>query len=200
MLELVTNLDGEELGLDDYLQDFEDRFWRVSETWKLERQQTFEEPDVPSWVAWAKGDPETALAQAEEMRTGIAGHQRRLDEASITQYRARIVELPLSDYLRWELHILRIRAGLGERIRVLPPEALATMEAARHVPEILVLGDLATYQVKYDSNGVLSGAKLLDDPHVALACREEIASLWRKREELINFLNRTGTPLIAPKP
>lgn len=200
MLELLTDLDGEELGLDDYLRDFEGRFWRVNETWKLERQQTFQEPDVPSWAAWAKGDPETAIAQAEEMRTGIAEHQRRLDEAGIAQHRARIVELPLSDYLRWELHILRIRAGLGERIRVLPPEALSTVEMTAHLPETLVLGDLAAYQVRYDSEGVLSGAKLFDDPHVALACRNEIASLWREGEELISFLDRTGAPLIAAKP
>jgi hypothetical protein len=64
-----------------------------------------------------------SLALADEMRGGIAEYQRRLDEQGIVQRRVWIVELPLSDYLQWELHVLRIRADLGERIRVLPPSA-----------------------------------------------------------------------------
>ena len=56
MLERVAQLPGKELKLDDYFEDFEDRFWRVDSSWKLERRQEFREPDVPSWAAMAEGD------------------------------------------------------------------------------------------------------------------------------------------------
>ena len=57
MLERVAELTGQELKLDAYFEDFDARFWRVDSSWKLERRQVFQEPDVPSW-AMAAGDRE----------------------------------------------------------------------------------------------------------------------------------------------
>jgi len=195
MLERIADLTGRELALDDYFADFEERFWQVDSTWKLERGQVFQEPDVPSWVAMAEGDHERALALADEMRDGIAEHQRRLDQRGIVQRRVRIVELPLTDYLRWELYVLRIRADLGERIRVLPPSGVASWEkSGRALPELIVLGDSVTYEVRYDNGGVVTGAKLLTDPEISATCGAEIATLWRQGENLIDFLSRMGVP------
>ena len=70
---------------------------------------------MPSWLAMSNGDRERSLALADEMCDGIAEYQRRLDKQGVVQRRVRIVELPLSDYLWWELYVLRIRADLGER-------------------------------------------------------------------------------------
>jgi hypothetical protein len=192
MLDRVAGIPGRELGIDDYLADFERRFWRVNASWKLERRQVFQEPDVPSWNAMAEGDRDGALALAEEMRAGIARHQRRLDARRIVQQRVRVVELPLSDYLWWELHVLRIRADLGERIRVVRTAHVRDRETDGPLPEIIVLGDVTVYQVRYDRDGILTGAKLLTDPRIAAACRQEIADLWRRGEELTDFLAQTG--------
>jgi hypothetical protein len=194
MLDHVAEIPGRELGFDAYLADFERRFWRVDSSWKLERRQVFQEPDVPSWAAMAEGDQERALVLADEMRAGIAEHQRRLDAKGIVQRRVRVVELPLSDYLRWELYVLRIRADLGERIRVVHPSEVAEWETADTLPEIIVLGDRTVYQVRYDRDGVVTGAKLLTDPKVAEACHQEIEGLWRRGEELTRFLTRAGVP------
>lgn len=192
MLERVAELTGQELKLDNYFEDFDARFWQVDSSWKLERRQVFQEPDVPSWGAMAKGDRERSLALADEMRDGIAEHQRRLDAQGIIQRRLRIVELPLSDYLWWELYVLRIRADLGERIRVLSPSAVASWETSGSLPEIILLGEHTTYQVRYDQDGIVTGAKLLADPEVTTACRAEMAALWAKGEDLASFLTRTG--------
>lgn len=192
MLERVSELPGQDLGLDDYFTDFDARFWKVATSWKLERRQDFQEPDVPSWVAMAEGDRDRSLALAEAMRPGIAAHQQCLDEHSIVQRRVRIVELPLTDYLWWELHVLRIRAELGERIRVLPPEAVASIEAHAPVPEVIVLGDEIVYEVRYDEEGIVSGAKLITDPSVAGSCRSELAMFWQRAEDLHGFIDRTG--------
>jgi hypothetical protein len=192
MLERVAELTGQELKLDDYFEDFDTRFWQVDSSWKLERRQVFQEPDVPSWAAMAEGDRERSRALADEMRAGIAEHQRRLDVRGIVQRRIRVVELPLSDYLWWELYVLRIRADLGERIRVLPASAVASWETSVPLPEVLPLGEQITYQVRYDQQGIVTGAKLLADPEVTAACRSEMAALWEKGEDLADFLTRTG--------
>jgi hypothetical protein len=200
MLERVAELTGQELKLDEYFEDFDARFWQVDSSWKLERRQVFQEPDVPSWAAMAEGDRERSLALADEMRTGIAEHQRRLDAKGIVQRRIRIVELPLSDYLWWELYVLRIRADLGERIRVLSPPDVASWETSGLLPEIIVLGDKTTYQVRYGDDGIVTGAKLLTDPKIAAGCRAEMASLWAKGEDLASFLTRTGVLADTDKP
>ncbi|GAA2121184.1 DUF6879 family protein [Actinomadura alba] len=198
MLERLLDLPGMELGLDAYLDDFESRFWRVAESWKLERQQTFREPEVPSWVAMAEGDWATALRLAEEMRPSIKGLQQRLDEHGITQHRVRIVEWPLSPYLWWELHVLRIRAEEGERIRVLDTAAVRPLEKARELPEVLVLGDRVGYVIRYDGTGVLDGARKVTDAQTIAACREEMAALHRQGEDLLSFFPREVAPLPPP--
>ncbi|MCO5968934.1 DUF6879 family protein [Actinoallomurus soli] len=193
MLERIPELPGIELELDDYFADFGSRLWQVDATWKLERRQSFREPDVPSWVAWAEGDRERSLALAEEMRAGIAELQRRLDAQGIVQRRVRIVDLPVTDYLAWELNVLRIRAELGERIRVLSSSALAVLEASgRPVPEVIMLGEHIAYQVHYDAGGVVTGAKLVTAPRVTAACLPEVAGLWEQGEDLGAFLARTN--------
>jgi hypothetical protein len=200
MLERVAELAGQELKLDDYFEDFDVRFWQVDSSWKLERRQVFQEPDVPSWAAMAEGDRKRSLALADEMRDDIAQHQRRLDAQGIVQRRLRIVELPLSDYLWWELYVLRIRADLGEQIRVLSPSAVASWETSDPLPEIILLGEHTTYQVRYDHDGIVTGAKLLANPEVTAACRAEMAALWRKGEDLAGFLTRTGVLADTSKP
>ncbi|MEV5704492.1 DUF6879 family protein [Actinoallomurus sp. NPDC052274] len=192
MLERVAGLPGVGLKLDDYFTDFDSRLWQVDSTWKLERRQSFREPDVPSWVAWAEGDRERSLALAEEMRAGISELQRRLDAHGIVQRRVRIVDLPATDYLCWELTVLRIRAELGERIRVLPSSALATLEASGPLPEVILLGERVAYQVRYADDGVVTGAKLMTEPRVTAACLSEMAGLWDQGEDLGVFLARTN--------
>lgn len=198
MLERLLDLPCTELSLDAYLSDFESYFWQVTETWKLERRQTFREPDVPSWVALAEGDWAKALRLAEEMRPSIRAHQERLDERGSTQHRIRVVEMPPSPYLWWELHILRIRAELGERITVLEAAGLSSLEETRELPEVLVLGDQVAYVIEYDRTGVLNGARKLTDPQIVRTCREEIAALHRKGEDLLSYFSREIAPLGPP--
>ncbi|MBC6456598.1 DUF6879 family protein [Actinomadura sp. HBU206391] len=198
MLERLLDLRGTELGLDTYLDDFESCFWRVTESWKLERQQTFSEPEVPSWMAMAEGDWATALRLAEDMRPSIKGLQQRLDDHGITQNRVRIVEWPLSPYLWWELHVLRIRAEEGERIRVLDAAAVRPLEEARELPEALVLGGRVAYVIRYDGVGVLDGARKLTDAQTIAACHEEIAALHRQGEDLLSFFPREVARLSPP--
>ncbi|MET8358849.1 DUF6879 family protein [Micromonospora sp. NPDC005171] len=57
MRELLGGDPGEVLALDDYWADFDQRFWKTGPPgfWKLERQQTFQEPQDEGWQAFAAG-------------------------------------------------------------------------------------------------------------------------------------------------
>lgn len=58
MRDALDHSPGERLGVDEYNAAVGERFWDIRQFgfWKLERQQTFAEPDDPSWVAFDRGD------------------------------------------------------------------------------------------------------------------------------------------------
>jgi hypothetical protein len=204
MLERVPYLSAEALELGRYSDDFQENFWAVHASWKLERQETFREPGVQSWVAMARGDWPAAVRLIEEMRAGRAEHQRKLDEKGIVQRRVRIVTHPPTPYLQWEMNALRVFAELGEEIRVLPTAAVRGLEIARKLPEILVLGGESTakpvmYEILY-RDGVLAGARKFTDRYLVAECRREIADLWHAGEDLLSYFNREIASLPPPVP
>lgn len=202
MLERIPYLPAEMLELGDYSADFQESFWSLGASWKLEREESFREPGVPSWVAMERGDWPAAVRLIEEMRAGRAEHQRRLDEKGIVQRRLRIVTQPPTPYLQWELNALRLFAELGEQIRVLPVTAIRGLEAARKLPEVLVLGEESAatpvmYEILY-RDGVLAGARRFTDRDLVAACRREISGLWHSGEELQSYFDREIATLPPP--
>ncbi|MBG0828961.1 hypothetical protein HS041_14395 [Planomonospora sp. ID67723] len=197
MLDRVRAAPGRLLDAAAYLDDFWPRFGRLGDEpfWKLERAQHFREPDVASWSAMVAGDWERSLVLVEEMRADIAsasGPELR---------RVRIVEQPVTPYLQWEMQILRLRAEAGERIRVLPAKSVAHLEASgTRLPEVVLLGSLAMYEVLYDRTGTLSGARRIDDPDLLGSCRAELSRLYDQGEDLLNYFDREIIPLPPPKP
>ena len=156
MRDLFGAAPGEPLELDAYREDFRRRDFAVDgyDSWKLERRQHFREPGDASWEAFVRGDWREALRLIEAQRSGLsdlsrlaAGHRCRL-------LRVRVVETPLTPYLQWELHLLRVRAECGGLIRVLGPEPLAEYEAESPVPELITLNDDTVYEIRYDAEGV----------------------------------------------
>jgi hypothetical protein len=204
MLERVHDLPGQGLGLKSYSSDFQENFWTADVTWKLERQESFREPAVPSWAAMERGDWDTAVRLVEEMRAGRAELQKKLDQKGIVQRRIRIVGHPVTPYLQWEMHALRLWAELGEEIRVLPAEAVRALEPVRTLPEVVVLGGRSAispvmYEILY-RGGELAGARKLTDRHLIAACRREIATLWSKGEDLFGYFDREIAVLPPPSP
>ncbi|WP_442875634.1 DUF6879 family protein [Actinoallomurus sp. NBC_01490] len=74
------------------------------------------------------------------------------------------------------------------------------METPGPLPEIILLGEQTTYEVRYDDDGIVMGAKLLTNSQVAVACRAEMAALWTRSEDLASFLTRTGVLANTGKP
>jgi hypothetical protein len=191
----------ERLPLDAYKRDFRRRQWEIGgrDSWKLERQQHFMEPGFPSWDAFAEGDWERSLRLIEEERDFLVDFMRKAAEHRIGLYRLRVVEEPITPYLQWELHLLRLRADCGERIRVVGADTVRELEEDGPLPELLTLGDGVLYTILYTDSGVLDGAQRCMDPQTVSQARELTMRLYESGEELPSYFDRAVSTLPAPE-
>nr|MDT0664535.1 hypothetical protein [Micromonospora sp. DSM 115978] len=190
MLGQLAEVTAHELGADEYLDDFWRRFQQTQGVcWKLERQQHFESPEVPSWVAMNDGDWLRALRlMDEQMRKSV--HDDFVDHPNLERRRLRIVEPPLSPYLQWELNVFRLRVEAGERIRVLEVDQVRDLERIRALPEVVTLGGDVLYEVHYSPRGTYLGARRIDDSAVVAGCIAEITSLFARAEDFAAYYER----------
>ncbi|MFI2609504.1 DUF6879 family protein [Kitasatospora sp. NPDC018619] len=191
---------GEALTRDEYRRDFRERdaLVRGRDSWKLERRQHFEEQGSPSWEAARRGDWGEALRLLEGRREALREIGREDAERQSFFHRVRVVEQPLTTYLRWELHSLRIRAECGERIRVVGAEMLADSEEFHQLPEIVVLGGRTLYQVRYSEEGIPVGAVRFTEPGIVLRWESYLADLHRAGEDVVAYVDREVAPLLPP--
>ncbi|MEV5569320.1 DUF6879 family protein [Spirillospora sp. NPDC052269] len=198
MLDRVRDLPAVELDAQGYLNDF----WRYHERtegafWKLERRQSFREPDEPGWVAMSSGDWGRALSLIEEQRSATGATPATVSGRQ--SHRLRIVEQPVSPYLQWELHVLQVRAEAGvQDIRILDAAEVSPLEAEHQLPELVFLGSAVMYEVLYDSDGTHSGGRRHDDPEVIHACHGQLVELHDAGERLPTYFEREIAPLPAP--
>lgn len=200
MRDLLDGATGERLPLGAYRADFREHFWKIDRLgfWKLERQQHFQEPGYDSWEALARGDWEESLRLLEADRAAIADEHRRIEEQGFAVRRVRVVQEPLTPYLQWELHLLRIREQCGSGVRVVGSDQVFPHEAAGPLPEVCTLGDAVMYEVLYDERGVLDGARRYTDRELILAWQRFIADLYAAGEPLADYFTRQVAALPPP--
>ncbi|MER5703679.1 DUF6879 family protein [Micromonospora sp. NPDC002296] len=192
MRDLLRSARGERLGLAEYDADFYATVESVDgPILKTERIQTFREPGSPSWEAFAKGCWEEALRIAAEPNPELVRFFQQLESRGSGLRRLRIVEPPLTPYLIWELHFLRYRSNAGERIRVLDAGLVGELEEDHGtVPELMVAGRQAVYEVRYDESGTPVGAEKFVDPAVVEGCRTQVLALLNKAESFDSYFVR----------
>lgn len=199
MHELLDGATGDRLLGADYRAAFDRDFWKIRRPpgfWKLERQQSFKEPGYGSWEAFEVGDWPRALQLLEDQRREFEDYYRRIEDHGFGCRRVRVVDLPLSKYLRWELHVLQARHQLGGLTKVVDVEQVREHETAGQVlPEIYTLGTDVMYQAMYDEQGVLEGATRYTDRDLIVRCQRFIEKLYADGEELPVFFEREVAPL-----
>lgn len=191
---------GERLGLEAYREDFRSRDFAVDgcDSWKLERHQHFREPGDASWEAFVQGDWQEALRLIEAQRAGLLDVSRLAVRHRCRLLRVRVVEMPLTPYLQWELHLLRVRAECGELIRVIGPEHISACEREGSVPELVTLNDDTVYEILYDAEGVLAGAVRYLDAGTRDRVAARVEELYVLGEDIGTFFDREVAHLKPP--
>lgn len=201
MRELLDRATGTRLTSPEYNADFGQRFWDAGPAgfWKVERRQTFQEPRDESWRAFDAGDWQTALRLIEEQRTDLEDEGRRMAKRKLDAYRVRVVELPLTPYLLWELHLLRLVAECADQVRVVGPEAAQPFETHGSLPELVLVGEDVTYEVLSDDAGIAAGAVRFIDPDLTTACRQTLKQPFAAGEDIRTFFEREVASLPSPR-
>ncbi|MFF2807678.1 DUF6879 family protein [Streptomyces sp. NPDC058000] len=191
---------GQRLTNDEYLCDFRARDVAIhnGDSWKLERLQHFEEVGSPSRDALRRGDWATALRLFEEGRDNLRGIQSDEEARGSVFHRVRVVEEPLTPYVQWELHSLRISAEYGERVRILPAKAVAAAEVDGWLPELTIQDDTVLFHVLYTETGVPDGAIRFTDPEIVDPWAAYVRNAYSAAEDLASYFERAVAPLPPP--
>lgn len=185
---------------DDYRHDFRRRAAEIRDgsSWKLERLQHFEETS-PSREALRRGDWAGALELLEERREQLAATQRERRERGYVFHRVRVVEQPLTPYVRWELHSLALGAEYGTPVRVVDARTVRDLEHNGALPEIVVLGDGTLYLIHYTAAGAFDHATRFTDPRLVAPWEQLIRRLFAEGEDVFPYLAREVAPLPPPE-
>jgi hypothetical protein len=184
-------------------------FWAVDakirngHSWKLERRQHFLEHGNASRDALARGDWQEALRLLEAGRDKVRAVGQDDERRGNVFHRLRVVEEPLSPYLQWELHTLRLRAEYGEQIRVLPASVIAAAETDGLLPEVTLLDGHTLFQVLYGADGASYAAIRYADSEVVSGWLAYITQVYAAGEDLASYFDRVVAtlppPTIAPE-
>ena len=199
MLERVHGISGEFFeGVQAYHNDA-NRYWEQIDRFdKLERLQHFREPENQSWEAFVAGHWAKAQQIRQRNRSAVAAEFVEDARRGIVSRRVRVVEIPVTAYLQWELHGLKLRAECGEEIRVVDLKTIAPYEISGTVPELIFMDSLAMYEICYDESGLLCGAQKFTDRDLISGCQADFNALYRQGENLHTFFAREIEPLPPP--
>lgn len=200
MSRLLGNTVGKRMEIPEYYADFQLNYDKTTEFWKLERGQNYAEPGNASWEAFDSGNWAEAMRLLEESRGSLVDHFRYYASRGLISRRIRIVSLPPSDYLHWELYVLNLRDQAGNPIRVLLDSEIADLEVHGLLPDVYTLDSNVMYQAVYDINGVLEYAVKYIDRALIDRYRDFIAMLFTRGEPISSFFQREIAPLSPPRP
>ncbi|OEU90449.1 hypothetical protein DB35_04350 [Streptomyces abyssalis] len=191
---------GDRLGLAEYRHDFRQRDEAVTgrHSWKFERRQHFQEQSSPSWEAFRRGKWEEALRLTGEGRKHWQSIAREDAERGSVFHRVRVVEEPLTPYMQWELHALRVQGESGLPVRVVDGRELRRLESAGPLPEVVVLGGEVLYEVVYTDDGFLDGGVRHTAPESIASWERFITRLYEEGEEIGSYFSRRVSHLPAP--
>ncbi|MGW4412144.1 DUF6879 family protein [Nonomuraea sp. NPDC004702] len=178
-------------------------FYRVYESGihsldKLERGQNFKERGFASWESFAAGEWDEALSLVEEKREIYTRQFQKAAELGISERRLRVVEFPITPYVQWEFFVLRLRVELGDNIRVMDARNISDIEREWPLPEVVILGNEAMFEVLYDAGGICVGANRFTDRKAIREASTDFSALFDRGESFSTFFHREVAPLAPP--
>ncbi len=178
--------------------EFRERFlkeWHASSTrfLKVERRQNYAEPSDPSYQAFARGNFAEAHRLVAERIREQEPFYRPARARGVDLLRIRIVDQPLSSYLRdYELPSYVISAQLGERIVVTRADAIRQILDEFRVPDFLLFDARCVLVNRHSEAGTPDGALLVDEPSLVDEYRSVAERLLASAVGLDSFLVEEG--------
>lgn len=179
-------------------EEFGERFERewerlTSRFFKFERLQEYRVPDDPSFQAFERGDLEEARRRDRE---NILAQKPLYDAAhakGVILVRVRVVELPLSDYLRlYELPSYRVSAACGEEIRITRADQHQELLTTTRLSDFIAFDDRVVLVNKYDEGAAPDGAWLVEQPQLVKRFVDTGEQLLATSVSLDEFLGSVG--------
>lgn len=134
---------------------------------KLERLQSYDESGAPYHDAFISGDWDRSVALfKEQIETGSAS---AIDfcRRGISSTRLRLVEFPLTDYVKWEMMTYHISASYGQRILVRDITAEPEKGSVKASSDFVMFDDQIVLRHVYQPDGQLRGALLFEGARAA---------------------------------
>lgn len=193
---------GERLVRADYWRDFDERMKEIDgrDSLKLERLQHFDEQDDPSRDALRKGEWAEALRLLENDRAEWTAAAEDFARFGSVFRRVRVVEEPLTSYMQWELHLLRLADECGVRARIVTADKVQEAEADGLLPELVILGGRTMYLVLYTGSGIPDGALRFTDPQLVERWDRYLRQLDEVGEDVQTYFQRRVAHLPPPVP
>ena len=169
------------LSLEELGPIFRDFYSRIeNRVFKLERIQSYTEPDNSSYEQFKKGNWDAAIDLIPEIRMRDANLYMSLFQRNIHWVRVRAIELPPSSYLKWEFKTYNETARYGEKILVCNLMHDRSREMLWNTSDFMLFDHLGVLIHDYDANGLLTGAWLVEDAdliqHYNAVAREFVKS------------------------
>lgn len=154
-------------------------------SWKVEVLQFYDEEGDPSWQKMIKGDWDGALNSLTEAVQEDLREIQDLRRDGIRVSRLRIIERPLSDYLRWELESYKLSASAGEEIFILDK---AGMAEEAHLQDLVGFDENEVILLNYDAAGKLTSAVRISDTKCVRNALEAYDHLLSRAVPLDDFM------------
>lgn len=130
---------------------------------QFERLQEYKEKNNPSWEEFNRGNFEEAEKKIEGAIKADIPYYQDLCQKNIQYVRVHAAEIPLSDYLLWELSVYRILSWYGQRIMICDISGLDEGDELRRSYDFLLFDEDKVMIQDYGEDGILSGGWMVED-------------------------------------
>ena len=143
-----------------------DKYWKQvkKDFFKVEVLQYYEEDVSPSLVAWLKGDKEKALILLEKEAIEVEDWAK--GKKKVKKVRVHVVDLPLTDYLQWEIEWYK-RVNIprvGEKVYIIDNKKIKHLDLPDG--DFMIFDNGNVIKNTYDNKGWCTGAEIYEGSEV----------------------------------
>lgn len=155
------------------------------EAFHLELQDSYDSPNEKEvFRNWLEGGPEDDYGWFQ----GWLSTVRDLTARGVVMRRVRVVTVPHTDYIQWELEVARLNAEAGEQIGYVPRH-LVDANRLTTFDWWLLDNRTVTFTV-FEPSGQIAGSVATTDQRIAAYCREVRDYAWASAVPYADYIAR----------